>query len=526
MISGWAFSVAIVVYTFGKGGAGLVGVALAIKILPAAIAAPFLSTLADRISRRLVLGLALLGCVAGTALFAMLVIIGAPVAVVIACGTVNTICATALQPSMASLLPQLCEKADELTAANVVSSTVESLAIFVGPAIGGIIVGVASPQALGFVTAAGFLLAAGLALSVPEPARPEKEAADAETEQPAPGMLAEVGEGFRVVRGDRGLRTVIGLMVAQTFVDGALAVLVAVAAFDLLDIGKSGVGYLDSACGIGALIGSVLAAGMVGGKLAPSFSVGMVLWGAPLAILILLPFPAAAFALFGLIGIGNVLIDVAGLTMLQRVAPEHVLARVFGVMETTILLSVALGGLLTPVLLDLAGNEATFIAVGLLLPALAVPGYRRLREIDATAVIPTEAIELLRAIPLFSALGPVTLEDIAGRSGRRQVAAGEAVFDQGDPGDRFYAIAAGEVRVLVDDREARIEGAGDYFGEIALLRDIPRTATVVAITDVDLLYLERADFLAAVTGHSDARAEADAVATARLAHMRPLLGTP
>lgn len=525
MVSGWGFSVAIVVYTFDKGGAGLVGVALAIKIIPAALAAPFISTLADRISRRRVLGTALFGSATGTTLFAILVIVDAPVAVVIAFGTVNTVCATALQPAVASLLPQLCEQADELTAANVVNSTIESLAIFVGPAIGGLVVGLSSPQALGFVATAGFGLAAAFALAVAEPSR---RSGNEETEggDSAPGILAEVGEGFRVVRSNPGLRTIVGLMVAQTFVDGALAVLVAVAAFDLLEIGQSGVGFLNSALGVGALLGSGLAAGMVGGRLAPSFSVGMALWGAPLAILVLLPFPVAAFTLFAVIGIGNILIDVAGLTLLQRVAPEDVLARVFGVLEATILVSVALGGLLTPVLLDLAGEDATFLAVGLFLPLLAAVGYPRLRRVDIDAAVPAEAIEILRSIPLFSPLGPITLEELATRCGRRRIAAGEPIFEQGESGDRFYAIASGEVRVLVDGSEARIEGPGDYFGEIALIRDVRRTASVIAMSDLDLLYLERDDFLSAVSGHAESRAEADTVVSARLAHMRPSLGTP
>lgn len=524
MISGWAFSVAVVVYTYAKGGASLVGVALAIKIVPAAIAAPFMSTFADRTSRRMVLALALGGLAVSTVLFAVLVIADAPVGVVIATGALGTICLTALQPTVASLPPGLCETPEELTAANVVNSTIESLAIFVGPAIGGFVVGVSQPEVLALLSTGGFLLAAALALGIAEgtASRDDEDAEEADS----PGLLSEVGEGFRIVSGDRGLRTIVGLMVAQTFVDGALAVLVAVAAIDVLDIGEAGIGFLDSACGVGALLGSVAAAGMVGGRLAPSFSAGMLLWGAPLALLALLPFPAAALVLFGLIGVGNVLIDVAAATMLQRTAPERVLTRVFGVLETAVLISIALGGLFTPVLLDLIGNDAAFVAIGLLLPVLAVLGFPRLRRIDAAAAVPVEAIELLRGIPLFSPLGPVALEGLARRSGRVAVAAGETVFRQGDDGDRFYAIVTGEVKVLIDGREARTEGPGEHFGEIALLRDVRRTATVLATSDVDLLYLERDDFLVAVTRDPEARAEADSVITARLDHMRPVLGTP
>ncbi len=523
LIAGWAYSVAIVVYTYEVGGADLVGIALAIKIAPAIVAAPLVATLADRMSRRLVLAWAELGLAASAAAVAVAIIVGLPVGFVIALGALLTVFTTALQPAVSSLLPQLCDEPDELTAANVVNSTIESLAIFVGPAIGGIVVGISDPQTLALLTAAGFLLAAGFAISVTEPAR--RSDAEADDELGEAGMFAAVADGFRVVHGDRGLRTIIGLMVAQTFVDGALGVLIAVAAFELLEIGEAGIGFLDAACGVGALLGSVAAAGMVGGRLAPSFSIGMALWGAPLAALTLLPFPAAALALFAAIGIGNILIDVAGFTMLQRAAPEEVLARVFGVLEAAILASVALGGLITPLVLNLIGIDATFIAAGLLLPVLAALSWPRLNAIDAGAAPPAAALALLRPLALFAPLGPRVLEELARSSTRTTVAAGQPVFSQGDPGDRFYVIAAGEAQVLVDGVEARIEGPGEHFGEIALLRQVPRTATVIARSDLDLLCLEGADFVAAVSGDASARGEADAVVSARLAHMRPSLGT-
>lgn len=529
LIAVWAYSVAIVVYTYDQGGAELVGIALAIKIAPAALAAPLVSTLADRVSRRLVL----VGSASGQALVAALIAVAisldAPVALVIGMSAVFTVLTTALQPAVASLLPQLCEEPDELTAANVVNSTIESLAIFVGPAIGGLILGISDPQTLVLVTAGGFLASALLVARVVEPARadtPSGEATEDDGSADPQGMLADVADGFRVVRRDRDLRTVIGLMVAQTLVDGALGVLIAVAAFELLDFGEAGIGFLDSACGIGALLGSVAAAGMVGSRLAPSFSIGMALWGAPLALLALFPYPAVALVLFAVIGVGNILIDVAGYTMLQRAAPERVLARVFGVLEAAILTSIAVGGLLTPVLLNVVGTDATFVLAGLFLPVLAAATWPRLKAIDAATAVPSEALELLQALPLFSPLGPVAIEKLARNASRVTVAAGEPVFSQGDLGERFYVIAAGEAQVLVDGIEARTEGPGDHFGEIALLRDVPRTATVIARSDLDLLCLEGADFVAALSGNAEARGVADAVVGARLGHMRPSLGTP
>jgi CRP-like cAMP-binding protein len=87
---------------------------------------------------------------------------------------------------------------------------------------------------------------------------------------------------------------------------------------------------------------------------------------------------------------------------------------------------------------------------------------------------------------------------------------------KGEPGNRFYVIADGEVEVTRDGRPVARLGPGAYFGEIALLRDVPRTATVTATTPTTLLVLERADFLEAVTGHPVAREAADVTIRERL----------
>ena len=252
---------------------------------------------------------------------------------------------------------------------------------------------------------------------------------------------------------------------------------------------------------------------MVGGRLAPSFSIGMALWGAPLALLGALPRARAALILFGFIGVGNILIDVAGLTMLQRAAPEDVLARVFGVLETAILTSVAArqpahsGARST-----LIGTDATFVVVGLFLPVLAALSWPRLSAIDADASPPDRrARRALRPLPLFSPLGPRVLESLARRREPVTVAAGESVFDQGDPGDRFYVIVAGEAQVLVDGARARVEGPGEHFGEIALLQGSAADGDRARPHRLDLLCLEASDFVAAVSGDPPSRGEADAV---------------
>jgi MFS family permease len=524
LVSGWAFSVALVVYTYDIGGAALVGVAYAIKLAPAALAAAPLAALADRHSRKRMLVAAELGLALSTIAIAVAIELDGPVAAVIAVGCLQGVFMTVLQPAVSAMLPGLCERPDELTAANVVNSTIESLSIFAGPAIGGIVLGFSGSATLAAITAGGFLLAALFAVRLPEDRATQPEGATA-AEDTQESLAASVGAGFRAVAGDRGLRTVVGLMAAQTFVDGALGVLTAVAALELLHTGAAGIGYLNSAIGVGAIAGSIVAAGVLDRRLAPGFATGLVLWGLPIAILGVLSGEVAALFLFGIVGIGNVLIDVAGLTMLQRAAPEEMLARVFGVLETLILTSVALGYLIAPLLLELIGNEGTFLLVGGLLPALAVVSWRSLDRLDEAASVPTDALALLRELSFFAPLELPALEDLARRSERVSVPAGETLFRQGDPGETFYVIVSGEVEIVVDGQRARIEGPGEYFGEIALLRELPRTATVVALDATELLALDGGYFLAALGGHPTSHAEADSAAAARLAHMRPALAT-
>ncbi|MFL5871413.1 MAG: MFS transporter [Solirubrobacterales bacterium] len=523
LTSGWAYSIAIVVYTFDVGGPGLVGVALAIKLVPAAIASAPLATLADRHSKKRVLVGAQVGLALSTVGVAALIAAGGPVALVIATNCVLGIFQTVLQPAVSATLPSLCERPEELTAANVVNSTIESLSIFVGPAIGGLVIGLASSATLAGITAVGFLVSALLTTLLPEDApsaSPEGEAADDES---PPGFLASVAGGFRVVGRDPGLRLIVGLMAAQTFVDGAMGVLTAVAAIELLDSGDAGIGYLNSAVGVGALCGSLVAAGMVGRRLAPGFAAGLILWGVPIALIGLLTENFAALILFGIVGVGNILIDVAGLTMLQRAAPEEMIARVFGVLETLTLAAVAAGSLVTPLLLEIVGNEATFLIIGALLPALAALTWRQLRALDRARPAPTAALQILSRLPFFAPLEPEALESVAARAEAITTRAGETVVSQGEPGDRFYVIVSGELEVLIDGRRARAEGPGDYFGEIALLREVPRTATVIALSDSELLSVDGDDFVGAVSGHAVGRRRLDAIATARLAHMRPAL---
>jgi MFS family permease len=511
-IGTWAYTVALLVYAYRHGGAGAVGLVGLVRWMPAAFAAPFGGILGDRFPRLRVMKAS--DVVRAGALAAMTAIaaVGGPSALVYALAVVVTCVSTAFQPAEAGLLPALARSPEELAAANVASSTIESAGYFVGPALGGIVLAVSNVETVFAFTAATFLWSA-FVLTLIQPV----QAGEERRELAPPGWRAELSAGFTTIARDSRLRLIVGLFAAQTLVYGAFVVLVAVAAIRLLDLGTSGVGYLNSALGVGGLIGGLEAVALVGARrLAVTFGLSLVLWGAPILIVGLWAESVPAFVLIGLAGLGLTLVDVAGFTLLQRAVPEDVLSRVFGVLHSAFYATGGIGAILAPMFIDWLGIRGALIAAGAILPALTVPAFGLLAGIDRSIVVPAAELERLRAIAMFAPLPAPTLEQLAASLTRVSVAAGDAVFRQGDAGDRFYIVDSGEVEIEIDGREANVLGPGDYFGEIALLRDIPRTATARARSAVELYALERDAFLTAVTGHDASSEAAEGVVVARL----------
>ena len=258
-------------------------------------------------------------------------------------------------------------------------------------------------------------------------------------------------------------------------------------------------------------------------KLSTAFGLGVILFCAPLILLAGWSTVGVALMAMAIVGVGNALCDVAGVTLLQRATPDAVRARVFSVLETAVLASIALGGLVAPLLSEAAGLR-TALVVGGALPVVAVLAvWRPLGRLDLAA--PPAALELLRRVPLFAPLSGPVLERLAIDAHELHVPAGEEVCSQGAPGSRFYVIADGEVEVTIDGKHVRRESVGDSFGEIALLRDSPRTATVTATAPTTLIAIDREAFLSAVTGHPGSSQAAEGIVAARLAQARPAFAT-
>jgi hypothetical protein len=408
------------------------------------------------------------------------------------------------------LIPSLATTPEELTAANVAASTIESVGIFAGPAIGGILLAAFGPGVVFLVTGAAMLWSALLIARIPPNAEPKAE-------REAVSVIDEFLAGFRTIARERRMRLMVGLFSAQTFVDGMLSVLIVVIALKLLDTGPSGVGFLESAVGVGGLLGALGAAALVGRRRqAADFGLGIFIWGVPIALVAIWPNQVFVLVLLAVVGIGNTIVDVSGMTLLQRSAPDEVLARVFGVLESVLLFSVALGAIAAPLLLNWLGTRGALIVAGSLLPLVVIPAWPMLNAIDRAAEVPVERLELLRANPIFAPLPGSTLEQLAGALEEVRAPVGEEIVRQGEPGDRFYLIKEGTLEVHIDGELVQSLGPGDSFGEIALLKDVPRTATVTARTEAALFALDRRHFLAAVTGFGPSLSAAEGVIGMRL----------
>jgi MFS family permease len=502
----WAYLVGLLVYAYDAGGAGAVSLVTVLRMIPAALAGPFMSVLGDRFGRRAVMvssdvvraGLMLAAAAviaAGGAAWSVYLIICA-----------SAIVSTAFRPAYQAILPGLARTPDELAAANVATSTITSIGGVVGPALGGLLLAVSSVQFVFAFNAVSFVWSAALALAVREPehARPIRRAKNP--------LGHEAAQGIGTIARHPDLRFLTTLYVAQTLVAGTLNVFVVLTAIQLTEKGDSWVGVFNAALGIGGLVGGAVALALVGRhRLAADFGLGLALFGGPLLVIAAIPEAWPAAVCFAAVGLGNTLVDVAASTLLQRTVPDEVLSRAFGALQSLLLASIGIGALLAPILVNLLGTKGAMIAAGSVLPVVALASWRRLRAIDGRVAAPA-GTELLRRVPMLALLPESMLERLAGDSLEIRVAAGEVVFHEGDPGDRFYVVQEGEVEIA-----GKIFGPGEPFGEIALLRDVPRTATVTARIEVVLRAIGREDFVEAVTGQADAAEAADALIDSRLA---------
>lgn len=495
--------VAVLVYANEASGPGSIGLVAVAQLVPAAMFAPFGAGLADRYRRERVqavgygvIGLAVLAT--GVAMLA-----GAPPFVVYGCAIVSATLVTLPRPIQSSLMPDYAETPEELTSANAVNTIFEAWGGLLGPLLAGFIMAVASPGAVFLAAAIVAVVAMALVAGI-GPGDAARQVMD-DDRRSATDALEPVHwlAGMRTVLRDRDSLLVVLLLACHFLVLGAVDVFIIVLATDSLDAGGSGAGYLNAALGLGAILGGATSLALAGsGRLSGWLLAGALACGLPIALVALGPGFAAALGLFTVAGLGVALFDVAGRTLLQRVAPREVLSGVFGLVEGFSMAGMALGSLVAGIAYGIVGLVGGLVVTATLVPLAVLAAWFRLSRLEARIEVPSRQIALLRGLELFAPVAPPTLVAAARGLSRTRAAAGDAIVREGEHGDRFYVVGDGSVEVVQGGRRIRTLGAGESFGQIALLRDVPRTATVVALTDVELWTLDRHAFLFAVTGSS------------------------
>ncbi len=512
VVAEWASYVGMLIYAFDHGGARATGFASVAMILPYVVVAPFTSRWAQlyrpQLVRRAALATQLLGfSLAAAAAGAELAVVWPTIGCMIGLGAV-----TALRPTGAVLLPSLVHSSRDLTTANLWTSNAESSSVFIGPmlATGLLAIGRAPAVLIGCaVTAALSLALAVFVVRVDPPAANDAAFADEAAPQPFRGVLRHGLSGLRRLSKRPGLLSVLAAETAQFMLVGALDVIVVVVANESLHLTKSGTGMLASLFGAGAFLSTVAAGRAVKrSALAPLITLALGMFAIGTLALGLSTHLVTAWIALPLLGFNRSVLDLMARVLLQRSAPPGELATVFGTLEMCGGIGMLTGSIVAQAMIALTSGRGALIALGILFTLSLAVLYRPLRTADESADVPIVAMSLLRQTAVFEQLPTLALEAVSRAAIELPVAKGTNVITQGDVGDRFYVVASGEFDVLISGRHVRTAKRGEAFGEVALLADVPRTATVTAVTDGQLLAVDRQPFLLAVTGHDSIRVAA------------------
>src|SRR3954454_3318229 len=516
-VAEWGTWLAMLVYAYAHGGVTAAGVLATAMLVPAAVGAPPLAAFGERYPPGRVLIVGYLGQAVSCAVVAAAMLAGAPRLAVYGLLVLPSVAFTVTRPTQSAFAPGLARLPDELAATNVVSSWIEGVSTLGGPLLVGVVLTVSTPGVAFGVGAAICAVAALLVVPARDAMAAPVSVGDEASDSPS------LGGSVTFVRREPNARTLVLLLGAQAVALGALDILYVELARGVLHLGGNWAGYLNAAFGLGSVLAIGLTARLVGHpRLALPLVLSLAGWTVGLFGLAATPALALSLLLIATAGGARSIFDVTARTLLQRVARPGLLARVLGLLEGLEMAGLAVGSLLATALFALGGAAAAFAGVGALLPLVALSAGRRLLDIDRHATAPVVEVALLRSVPMLSLLPPPTLESLARALIPEDEPAGVEVVTQGDEGDRVYVIADGEADVIADETIVATLHRGDGFGEIALMYDVPRTATVRTRTHVQLYALERDNFLVALTGHLPAQTLAQGLASERLAELEAL----
>ena len=508
----WAFLIAVSVLAFDVGGPAAVGVVGAVRVLPAAVLGGAVAMVSDRLPRPLVLAAVHASwCVVALAM-TWLAAVDAPMLVLVVVVGLGSATSAVFKPCVSALIPQMVDNPRHLIVSNSAYSTVEAGGTVLGPVACGALLAVTGPPGVFLALAVIFAVGAAAAATMRTPFQPSRR-----TTTTRRRALTESLRGVRILTAP-GISTAFALFMLQTMMRGLLNVFVIVLAATRFGGGDALAGSLFAAIGIGGLLGSVAA--LSGGgtqRSAGLLTIGIAMWGLPVAVIGLLLDPTVAWWALAALGLGNALLDIYGFSLLNRLIPDHVAGRAWGAFHSTAAAMVALGSLTAPLLISAAGLSWAMVISGTALTLAALVGWPKFRALTAGLEGDPAAVELLRQVPLFAPLSAIAVERLARTTREVHVSPGVEVVRQGEIGDLYFVVAEGDLSVRQDGREIRRLGATDSFGEIALLQAVPRTATVVSDGDSRLLSLDAESFVAAVTGHRDSERVAHGAVTELLA---------
>lgn len=512
VLGDWAFTTAIVAWAYLDGGAAAVGAYQAVRYIAMAIAAPLGGAIADRMSRKafmLVCDAARAGLIA---IAAVLIGTDGPALVVFALAILAAIVGAPFRAAQAGWLPELVDSPEDLTAANAIAGNIEMAMSAAGPAIAGVLIAVTDVQVVFWLNAATFVWSFLLVLSIRADAVPATE--DDSEEQVS--YWTDLTAGFGLVARNRNLRDVGILAAGAGFAWGSLTVYMVLLVADVLESGPEGLGYLNAILGAATAVGGlVVLTRLSSNRLGRDMVLGALGWGLPILAIAAFPSPVTVFVAFVVFGLSEPLSSLGLETIPQRVAPPDFVSRVYSAIDSALIGPMALGALVAPGLVDLVGLRTSLAITGGVIIVVGLTRWPNMRELDREFRAPSELV-LLRSVPIFASLPGPSQERLAHAAEHTRVPAGSTVLAEGGISDRFYVIVSGTVEVSQNGRLQRTEGPGEFFGEIGLLRDVLRTATVTATEDCELLVIERADFLAAVGSTGETRSALEDVVVGRL----------
>jgi CRP-like cAMP-binding protein len=490
-----ATSLAVLVFALQQGGPHEVGLVAVALLVPGIVLAPFAAFVGDRFAPQRALAFGLVAqalAVGGTA--AAMAFASRPIAYAFAAVAAATM--TFTRPAMASVLPVVTHSPAELVAANVVSGLVEQAGVVAGPLAAAAIIAVASPTAVYVAVSAALVVMAIVMATVRGIDAPRRPVISRSV------VVAQVLAGFAILGRERRLRTLVLLGAGAGVAKGAVDVLFVTFADASLPTGDSASGWLAGGYGVGALVGALVLGPLSRtGRASSRFVVAGVLVAVPFVLLTGVAAVPQAVVTFGVIGAGKTLLQLLSAVTVQRETPIDVTARVFGVLEGLRSAAKALGALTVMLLTEISIDTALASLAALLAVALAAGVVSLRRHAADLDRVDQDVVDRLLADPVLAPLPATSIERLAREVGLSHVVAGTAVVREGDPGDRYYLVVSGALDVRLCGNLLRTLDAGHSFGEVALLRDVPRTATVTAVEDCELLWITRAEFLTVVTGH-------------------------